>query len=122
MRAPLLAALGDLAELELVCHVFDLKLPLLLANVRLNDGILGVICLHLACEVSLDVAAAKVQILVNVITALIGVNFVGQVCISLHIIIHVFSVIVSASAFFTNNWLLKSEAFSQTDLRELEQH
>ena len=46
VRSPLLSALSNLAELELVGNVLDLKLPLLLANVRLDDGILCVLSLH----------------------------------------------------------------------------
>ena len=119
--APLLAALADLAQLELVGDSLDFELPLLLADVRLDDGLLRVLGLQLASHLRLDVATAEVQVLVDVVAALVRVDLVCEVCVALHIVATVVGFVVAALAFIANNRLFELETPSQASLSQLEE-
>ena len=111
MGAPLLTATVHLAKLELVSNTLNFELPLLLADVRLNDSLLSMIGLSFTGHLGHDVSTAKVEIFIDIVTALFGMNFVGKVSISLHIVTVVISIILTTSTFVANHWRLELELF-----------
>ena len=100
---------------------FDLELPLLLADVGLDDGVLGQVLFEFTRHVSHDVTATKVQVFVNIIIAILSVHFIGKICITLHIITTVLGIIVALSTLFANDRLFELEAARKTCLSELQQ-
>ena len=92
-------------------NALDLELPLLLADVRLNDCFLSMISLSFTGHFGHDVSTAKVEIFIDIVTALFGMNFVSKVSISFHIVAVVISIILTTSTFVANHWRLELELF-----------
>ena len=78
--------------------------------------------LQLPGHLSLHVAAAKVKILIDIVTALLSVDLVCHVGVALHIVIVVIGIIFTTLAFVPDDWGLELESTSKTGLSELEQH
>ena len=101
---------------------FNLELPLLLADVGLNHGVLGHIGFKLTRHVRLDVAATEVQILINVVSTVLSMDLVGQISIAFHIIAAFLGIFFATLALFANNRFLELEAARKADLGQLEEH
>ena len=78
--------------------------------------------LQLPGHLSLHVAAAKVKILIDIVTALLSVDLVCHVGVALHIVIVVIGIIFTTLAFVPDDWGLELESTSKTGLSELEQY
>ena len=122
MRAPFFTAFLDLTKLQLVGDTLNLELPLLLADVGLNHGVLSHIGFKLTRHVRLDVAATEVQILINVVSTVLSMDLVGQISIAFHIIAAFLGIFFATLALFANNRLLELEAARQADFGQLEEH
>lgn len=121
MAAPFFAIRNVRVNLKLVSNLLDLNLPLLLADVTLDNRILLHFSLHLLGKLGLDIAASHIEILINIFARLLGVNHICEVCASVHFI-DILRVVVSPMAIVLYRRLFKFEFVLQRDLGELEQH
>ena len=101
---------------------FNLKLPLFLADVRLDDLVFGLFSPEFTSHVCHDLPATEVQVLINVIIAVLRVDLIGQICITFHIIAAILSFLISLSTIVANNMLFVLELARQTKFRKLEQN
>jgi len=76
--------------------------------------------LHFSSYLSLDVSTAKIKILINIITALIGMDFIGEVSVALHIFSIVIGVIIATSTFIANHGLFELETLCQSSFRQFQ--
>ena len=120
MTAPLFATLTNLTEFQLVSDALNFELPLLLANIRLYHGILSLISLKFASQVILNVAATEVKVLIDVISALLSMDLVSQVGITLHIVVRIVSIVVGSGSILADNGLLELESPCKSSLGQLE--
>ena len=122
MRAPFFATFTDLAKFQLVSDSFDLKLPFFFANIRLNDGVICLLGFKLTGHLSLDVAAAKVQVFVDVITTLLSMDLVGHIGITLHIISVIVSFVIATLTFITDDRGLELEAAGKASFGQFQEN
>lgn len=101
---------------------FNLELPLFLADVRLDDLVFGLFSPEFTSHVCHDLPATEVQVLINVIIAVLRVDLIGQICITFHIIAAILSFLISLSTIVANNMLFVLELARQTKFRKLEQN
>lgn len=121
MAAPFFSIRNVGVDLELVSNLLDLNLPLLLADVALDNRILLHFSLHLLGKLGLDIAASHIEVLINIFARILGVNHICEVCTSIHFI-DILRVIVSPMAILLDRSLFKSEFVLERYLGELEQH
>lgn len=121
MAAPLLAICNIWVNLKLVSNLLDLDLPLLLADVALDDRILLHLSLHLLGKLCLDVTASHIEFLINIVARILRVDHISEVCASVHLV-DVFRIFISPGTFILDRSLFKFEFVFQRDLGELEQY
>jgi len=101
---------------------FYFELPFLFADIGLNDGVLLLSSLKLSSHLSLDVAATKIKVFVNIVSTLLSMNLVGHVSVTFHVIVVIISFIFTSLTFVSNHWCLKLEPTGKTSFGQLEKY
>lgn len=69
----------------------------------------------------MDCATAKIYFIVNIVVAILSMDHVGQVCSSVHVVIHVVCVVIEARTFVSYDRFFKFDFILKAYLRKFVQ-